>query len=63
MILHGTVTVDDLTFVGSLDRVVGRLDVHAGSGSNTLSVSDRDDPDADGARRHHATRSPASRPG
>ncbi len=48
-ILHGTLVVDDLTFTGSLDRIAGALTIQTGSGSNTLSVSDRADPDADTA--------------
>ncbi len=48
-ILHGTVVVDDLVFTGSLDWIQGALTIQVGAGSNTLSVSDRADPDADGA--------------
>ncbi|MEA3511137.1 MAG: hypothetical protein U9R51_06850, partial [Actinomycetota bacterium] len=48
-ILHGTVTVDDLTFHGSLDLIAGALDIETGMGSNTLAVSDHADTDADTA--------------
>ncbi|RKZ99689.1 MAG: hypothetical protein DRQ45_08330, partial [Gammaproteobacteria bacterium] len=47
LVLHGTVTVDGLTFHGSLDLIVGALDVETGSGSNTLGVSAKADPDPD----------------
>ncbi len=46
-LLHGTVTIDDLTFHGSLDLIQGALNIDTGAGSNTLAVSDRDDTDAD----------------
>ena len=42
-LLHGTVTIDDRTFHGSLDLVKGALNVDTGTGSNTLAVSDRGD--------------------
>jgi Ca2+-binding RTX toxin-like protein len=48
-VLHGHLDVDDLDFDGSLDLIDGDLDLDTGSGSNTLAVSDRDDPDADTA--------------
>jgi Ca2+-binding RTX toxin-like protein len=46
-LLHGTLTIDDLAYTGSLDLVTGRLDIDTGTGSNTLAVSDRGDADAD----------------
>jgi len=48
LVLHGTVTVDDLVFHGSLDRIAGGLSIELGIGSNTLSISDRFDADPDG---------------
>ncbi len=39
----------DVALHGTLDGIVGALDIDAGSGSNTLSVSDRDDVDPDGS--------------
>ncbi|HET7305708.1 MAG TPA: hypothetical protein VFJ12_14290 [Segeticoccus sp.] len=46
-ILHGSLTIDDLTWTGSLDLVTGALHIDTGAGSNTLAVSDRSDADAD----------------
>ena len=46
-LLHGTLTIDDQVFEGSLDLVQGQLDIDTGAGSNTLAVSDRADTDAD----------------
>ncbi|HEX7167002.1 MAG TPA: Calx-beta domain-containing protein [Acidimicrobiales bacterium] len=48
-VLHGYLTLDDLEYFGSLDLVLGRIDVVTGTGSNTLSISDRDDANADTA--------------
>jgi Ca2+-binding RTX toxin-like protein len=46
-LLHGTLTIDDLVYTGSLGQIAGRLDIDTGSGSNTLAVSDRGAPAAD----------------
>ena len=45
-ILYGTVTVDDLAFHGSLALIAGALSIDAGTGSNTLGISDRADTSA-----------------
>lgn len=47
LVLHGATTVDGLTFYGSLDLIIGALDIETGRGSNTLAVSDKADPDPD----------------
>jgi Ca2+-binding RTX toxin-like protein len=40
-LLHGTVTVDDLAFQGTLDLIAADLHLELGAGSNTLGISDR----------------------
>ncbi len=47
VLLHKPLTIDDTTYVGSLDLVAGALDIDTGAGSNTLAVSDRFDTDPD----------------
>ena len=61
-VLHGTVTYDDLTFNGSLDEVVGNLDIETGTGSNTLASATTPTPTPTPASSSTTTRSPASRP-
>ena len=40
-VLHGTATLDDLVFTGTTDMIAGSLSLQLGTGSNTLSISDR----------------------